>query len=733
MGEGKAFASAKKFSLPPCPHPFQNALDYVFMKYDTCGIFIAGTSTNVGKTVVTAALSRALYMAGQGGHIPVKPVQTGIVHTSDADVSVYSAAHAGFDIAPTHAPRTLFSYALPASPHLAAAQEGQRLRCQDIVHSLAAHKHGPLLVEGAGGLFVPINAQESMLDVMQALAFPVVLVMQNTLGALNHTLLSLEALRQRNLPLLALVCVDTDGQGAKEALVRTENIRYLRDFLPDILIIEMPFVADLAENSIGAWGKVAQPLLPLAQKICSLWEEKSLQDACSTEKCKEQKEILPSLQPFQQEELSSLLDWDKSHLWHPYTSAVAPLPVYPVSHAKGVHIYLQDGRALVDGMSSWWCAIHGYGHEALIQACQEQAQNMAHVMFGGLTHTPAVKAAQKLFALLPTPLKALQRLFWADSGSVAVEVALKMALQYQQGKEQRTKILSPRGGYYGDTLGAMSVCDPINGMHSLFNHVLPQHIFIERPACSFDGNMDTFFDSRCLEELETVFAAQGEHLAACILEPIVQGAGGMHFYHPRYVQRVRQLCDAYGVLLICDEIATGFGRTGKLFACEWAHITPDILCVGKALTGGFMTLAATLCTQEVAEGICQDGNVFMHGPTFMANPLACAVAAAALDVLVQNPWQTRVERIAAELQAGLAPCKSLTDVKDVRVLGAIGVVEMQEPVNMVTLQAFFVEQGVWIRPFGKLIYVMPPYIATTDDIEKLCKAIVQSIEEKKYM
>ncbi len=710
------------------------------------GVFIAGTGTDVGKSVVTAALSRALYMAGQGGHIPVKPVQTGVTVPQDADASLYTAAHVGVTLAEgfptTSCPsstlpqgRTLFSFTLPVSPHLAAAQEweaGCILQGSDIVEKLQnIAMEMPVLVEGAGGLHVPLNGTETFLDVMQALTFPVVLVMQNTLGALNHTLLSLEALRHRNLSVLALICVHTHGHSTQEACIGVENVRYLREKLPDICVLEIPFVSNLAENTAAVWDCVATPLLPLAQKICALWVKKSQENAVNSKEIAWDKTQAPQEK---QHDSCPLLEWDKDHLWHPYTSTTHPLPVYAVSHAKGMHIYLQDGRALLDGMSSWWCAIHGYGNETLIRACQQQAQTMAHVMFGGLTHPPAVEAAQKLFAMLPELLQPLQRLFWADSGSVAVEVALKMALQYQQGKgqQQRTKILSPRGGYYGDTLGAMAVCDPVNGMHSLFNHVLPQHIFIERPACSFDGTEDCPFDPHCLQELEAVFATQGKHLAACIIEPIVQGAGGMHFYHPRYIQRLRQLCHDHGVLLICDEIATGFGRTGKLFACEWAKVTPDILCLGKALTGGFMTLAATLCTENVAQGICQEGEVFMHGPTFMANPLACAVASAALEVLAQSPWQARVQHIAAALRTSLAPCKAFNGVKDVRILGAIGVVEMHETVNMAALQAFFVEQEVWIRPFGKLIYVMPPYIASTQDIKTLCAAIVRSIEEERY-
>lgn len=420
-----------------------------------------------------------------------------------------------------------------------------------------------------------------------------------------------------------------------------------------------------------------------------------------------------------------LLRVDREHLWHPYTSMTQPLPVYEAIAAKGTRITLRDGRELVDGMSSWWCAIHGYGHPRLVRALCEQAQRMPHVMFGGLTHAPAVELAERLLGLLPA---GLEHIFFADSGSVSVEVALKMALQYWQARKQPEKIrfLTPRGGYHGDTLGAMSVCDPITGMHGLFQHVLPQQSFMPRPSCRFDAP----FDPACLHEVEAAFAREATTLAAVILEPIVQGAGGMWFYHPEYLRQVRRLCDEHKVLLIFDEIATGFGRTGKLFATEWANALPDILCLGKALTGGTMTLAATVTTREVAHGVSEGGlagQPFMHGPTFMANPLACAVACASLDVLAEFPWQSRISTMQEELATGLAPCKNAPGVADVRVLGAIGVVDMTEPVDTARLQTFFVQKGVWIRPFQRTIYIMPAYIATPEDVALLCGAVCEAV------
>ncbi|MCL2029645.1 MAG: adenosylmethionine--8-amino-7-oxononanoate transaminase [Deltaproteobacteria bacterium] len=670
---------------------------------------VVGTDTGAGKTIVTAALARAARGLGLAP-VAFKPLQTGCPRDSEGflrapDVEVYREA------SPEAALPPLVLLEDASSPHLAARREGVSLSAaalascvEDRLRSLSADL---VFIEGAGGLMTPLNDSETLLDLFSLLGASFILAAPNRLGVLNHALLSAAALRARGLHWLGFILTrpSAGDDSDLDRRIRADNGEAISRMAALPYLADMPFIEELQspcpDVRAKGWDRAAQAVEGAVRTAGRRFDGRLTSE--------------------------QLLRFDRDHVWHPYASAVRPVRVREAVGTEKARIRLRGGEDLVDGMASWWCAIHGYRHPALMRALHEQAGRMPHVMFGGLTHEPAVELARKLLAIAPP---GLDRVFFADSGSVAVEVAIKMALQYQRacGHPERTRLLTVRGGYHGDTLAAMSVCDPQNGLHANFAGLLPRQIFAPRPDCRFDRD----YDPAPAEALADVLGRHAGQVAALILEPVLQGAGGMWIYHPDYLSRASELCRENGCLLILDEIATGFGRTGRMFASEWSGITPDILCLGKALTGGVMSLAATLASEAVAEGLSRRGGVLMHGPTFMGNPLACAVAGASLDLLSASAWKADVDRIERTLRLGLEPCRGLPGIADVRVLGAVGVLETQGPVAVEKLQDYFVRQGVWLRPFGRLIYAMPPYVISDGELGLIVRAMRGAAEEKQW-
>ncbi|MGL6197126.1 MAG: adenosylmethionine--8-amino-7-oxononanoate transaminase [Thermoguttaceae bacterium] len=673
--------------------------------------FIVGTDTGVGKTLITAGLYRTAIQGGFSA-IAIKPVQTGASDHKSSDASVYDSALQGIDSCKPYRSDVLHCYKKPCSPHLAARVENQTIKTDELVEKIfeLQNSYEMAFVEGAGGLLVPFNDTETTADLIEKLNASVLLVVDNKLGCINHALLTLAELKRRNITVHGIILNHTTPQKHDEtlSLILRDNPETISTHGKPILA-SVPYMdcaaADHNGDSSKFYNLLSNHLAPVVEVLA---------------KYKTAKEL------YQPAETSKQLEYDREHLWHPYTSMVDPHPVVMVSETRGAEIMLDNNKKLVDGMSSWWCAIHGYNHPKLCDALKRQIDIMPHIMFGGITHEPAIKLAESLLTMLPPELN---RIFFCDSGSVSVEVAMKMAIQFNHALQHagKTRFMTFRGGYHGDTLDAMSVCDPVNGMHTLFSGILPGQIFLPRPEVPFSEAHKELPEFE-ITQLESAFEQYAHETAAFILEPIVQGAGGMWFYHPDYLRHISRLCKQYDVLLIADEIATGFGRTGKLFGIDWAGVTPDIMCVGKALSGGMMSFAATITTEKVARRISQEGNVFMHGPTFMANPLACSVSHASLQLIATGNWANDIKRIEQGLKLGLGKSQNSHSVADIRVLGGIGVVEMKQAVDTRKLQRFFIEQGVWIRPFGKLIYLMPPYCITDLQLSQLTEAVAQAVK-----
>lgn len=646
------------------------------MKNKKSGFFITATNTEVGKTFVTAALLQA-GLDNAIDTVAIKPIQSGCENGAAPDVNEYAKVNPQNNFPPQYA------LAYPSSPYYAAQKEHITIDMQAVKAycDTFLQSHALSLIEGAGGMLVPLTEHDMICDLVKMLDVPVILVCKNELGVLNQILLNLELCKYNGIDVACIVLNFHDPHDE----ICASNVDYLK--------------------SVFKGAVICVPKMNSPQEASAYFQQ-----------------FITAYRP-ERDDID--IAFDTEHLLHPYTSALHPLKTYGVTFAKGNYIYTDKG-SLLDGMSSWWCAYQGYNRKALNEAAITQLNRFSHVMFAGLTHASAIDLGKKLLSILP---KGMEHIFYCDSGSVSVEVALKMALQYQQNKNpQKTKIATISGGYHGDTFGAMSVCDPISGMHFLFKDMLAQQIFLPRPSQTFSGE----FDESALGEMKRIIDAHRHEIAAIIVEPIVQGAGGMWFYHKEYLRFFRQICDTFDILLIFDEIATGFGRTGELFACDLANVAPDIMCMGKAITAGYMSFAAVSANKKTVNGICENNSAFMHGPTFMANPLACAIAAKNIELLLNSNFKVQVKRIEQCLATELRKCAEFDAVRDVRVLGAIGVVELTQKVDVQKAQTFFVQQGVWIRPFSNYIYIMPPFTVTQDELKKLCTAIYEAVKQHQY-
>lgn len=649
--------------------------------------YICGTNTDVGKTVITSAILQCCKLKNIKTKV-VKPVQTGCFDNKSIDIEFHKKTNS---IQIYENPCYLLK--TPCSPHFAIERESASFDYEKLLRycRLCCIEDGITLIETAGGIYTPLDMEKNYIDLMSDCKYPIILVTKNVLGMINDTILNVEKLKSLNFEISAIISnsINNPSLDSLEFDIQKNNIEYLKKRYKDIPIISFPFDKDL--------------------------ELKGVFNTKSKEWSNFSSEILPLFDDVSIEEID--IEIDKNNIWHPYTKAISEKACPLVKRARGVMLEI-DNKEVIDGMSSWWCAIHGYNNEVINKSIIKQLSSFSHVMFGGLTHKASIDLTKLLLSILP---KTLTNIFYCDSGSVSVEVAIKMAIQYQISKNRplKNKILTVRGGYHGDTFAAMSLCDPINGMHFKFKDILIKQIFVDKPSSRFD---EAFNEDSTIEIREVIESRRNE-IAALIIEPIVQGAGGMWFYHPQYLKIISKLCKENNILLICDEIATGFGRTGEMFAIDHANIIPDIMCVGKALTGGYLSFAATICIKEIALSLSKDDHLLMHGPTFMGNALACSASIASLTLLKQSNWREKVLNIENILKINLVPLKTNNNVLDVRVLGAIGVVELNYDVNPDLCFDFFLNEGVWIRPFRNLIYIMPPFIIRDVELIKLCNAI----------